>query len=256
MDGSARLVVRPGPARTALEVVAATPPFSLHRCGDRILFGASAAGPLRGDRLGVDLEVLSGASADVGSVGAMSIHPGPRSDDRPSMLTTRCSVGDGAHLRWWPEPVVSIAGSDHVSATTVDLGADSTCVVVEEVSLGRTCEPSGRLRLELDVVRAGRGLVRHAETFGPPGAVAGSGSLVSVGTGRHVLAAVVVGVEPGPSRTILAATCRAARLAVDDDAMVVLAVGDDRPSVTSVVGELAPELAAQSPRPASLISRA
>lgn len=241
MDGRATIVVRAGDERTSLENAWAEPPFSVRRSGGRVLVGASAAGPLGGDRLALDVMVRPGAVACIGSVGAMSIHPAPGATI-PSSLTSRCEVGEGGHLDWWPEPVVSIVGSDHVSTTRVALDGSATCCVVEEASLGRRDEPSGRLRLELHVERDGAPVVRHAETFGPPPLVHGGGSLVSSGDARHVLSAVVVGVDPGGSRAVVTDECRAAWLPVGDDAAVVLAVGSDRPAVHMAVASVAPEL--------------
>ena len=240
MDGSARIVVGPGPQRSALEVAASAPPFSIRRCGGRVLVAASAAGPVGGDHLRLDLTVRPNARADIGSVGAMSVHPGPRGD--ASSLITTCTVGAGAHLAWWAEPTVSIVGSDHTTRTVVDVADDATCRIVEEVSLGRTGEAPGRLHLALHVTRGGRPVVRHAETFGDsPGPTP---SLVSVGGARHVLSAVLVGVDAGVSRTVVTDECRAAWLPMAADVAVVLAVGSDRPVVRFTLADLAPELTA------------
>ena len=113
-------------------------------------------------------------------------------------------------------------------------------LIVEEVSLGRTDEPSGRLRLILRVERGGRPLVHHDELFGPD--VPGAGSVVSVGSGRHVLSAVVVGPPAAEPEVVVDGPLRIARLRVAPDAVVILAVGPDRPSVTRCVSTLAPEL--------------
>ncbi|MGA9276115.1 urease accessory protein UreD, partial [Ilumatobacter sp.] len=172
------------------------------------MLAASAAAPLGGDELTLDIDVGAGAHASVGTVASTIVLPGP--DASPSSMRTRCAVAAGAHLDWRGEPTVSVRGSDHTITTTVELDASATCRIVEEVALGRTDEVSGRLRLVLRVGRAGAVLVQHAESFGPD--VAGAGSLVSVGAARHVLSAIHVGVDPGVSRVHVDGDCRAAWL--------------------------------------------
>jgi urease accessory protein len=197
---------------------------------------ASAAAPVGGDELSLSIAVLAGVHAEVGAVASTIVLPGPTA--APSTMSTQCTVGMDAHLDWIGEPTVSVAGSDHTITTTVDLDESSTCRVVEEVSLGRTNEVSGRLRLVLRVVRGGRPLVHHEETFGPD--VPGAGSVVSTGTARHVLSEVLVGVDAGTPRVSVTGACRAAWLPVAADVVMILAVGADRPSVCAAVADLRP----------------
>lgn len=136
--------------------------------------------------------------------------------------------------------MVSVAGSEHLAATTVQLAADATATVVEEVALGRHDEPSGHLELRLRVERGGRPLVHHVERFGPT--VPGHGSVVSVGSARHVVQAVLVGVDAGSPRSIVEHDRAGARLPVADDAVVVLAATSDRPTAIALLAHLAPEL--------------
>ena len=112
--------------------------------------------------------------------------------------------------------------------------------MVEEVVLGRTGECAGRLELALRVERDGAVLAHHAETFGPD--VPGAWSSVSVGRARHALSAVLVGVDTGRSRVRVDNGRAIAWLPVQDDTVVVLAVGSDRPAVLDLVDEVAPEL--------------
>lgn len=225
-------------APDVLRVARSEPPFSVRKCADRILLAASAAGPLGGDDLELDVVVEAGASADIGSVAAMMIQPDPTG--AASTQRSRLTVGAGGHLDWRPEPAVSVRGSHHAVETTVDLAADATCRIVEEVSLGRSSEPSGHLRLGFRVVRDGVTLVHHAESFGPD--VPGAGSVVSVGAGRHVVSCVLVGVDAGDSRVVTDGACRAAWLPVAADAALVLVVAPDRPAAIRALDAVAPEL--------------
>lgn len=189
--------------------------------------------------LELTVDVGPGARADVGSVAASMVWPGTA--HAWSSTTTTCSVGVGGHLDLRLEPTISVAGSCHRAATRVRLHGDATCRVVEEVVLGRTAEASGRLDLHLDVERDGRPLVRHLEQFGP--SVDGALSSVSVGRARHVFAAVLVGVDAGAPRVAVEQRRATAWLPVTPDAVVVMAVGGDRPSVLDAIMTLAPELA-------------
>ncbi len=242
MKAHASVVIAAGPADGArgrtLESASSEPPFHFRECDGRILIAASAAAPIGGDELSLAVAVLAGAQADVGTVASTMVLPGPTG--APSSMATRCTVGMDAHLDWFGEPTVSVVGSNHVVTTTVDLDATATCRIVEEVSLGRSDEPSGRLRLVLRLERDGKPVVHHDELFGPD--VPGAGSVVSVGAARHVLSAVLVGVEAGEPRTEIDGECRVAWLPVEDDAAVVLAVGPDRPTVMAIVTHLVPEL--------------
>ncbi len=220
--------------RSVLRSAQSEPPFSIRQCGDQVLVAASAAAPVGGDDLSLGIGVLAGAHASVGAVASTIVLPGPTG--APSTMTTQCSVGMDAHLEWVGQPTVSVAGSDHTVATVVDLDAMATCRIVEEVSLGRSGEPSGQLRLIIRVERDGHPLVHHDELFGP--AVPGAGSVVSAGVARHVLSEVLVGVDPGESRVSVDGETRAAWLSMGPDVAMILAVGPDRPSVQASVAAL------------------
>ncbi|MFT7599618.1 MAG: urease accessory protein [Acidimicrobiales bacterium] len=209
----------------------ASAPFSVRQCDGRILLASSAAAPVGGDELELTVDVGSGARAAIGSVAASMVWPGV--GGVASSMTTDCAVGNGAHLDLWLEPTISVAGSCHRTATAVRLADDATCRVVEETVLGRRDEASGHLDLSLRMERGGRPLVHHDERFGPN--VAGAWSSVSVGAARHVLSAVLVGIDAGPAQVRVEGSRAAAWLPVAEDAAVVMALGHDRPSVMNLL---------------------
>lgn len=211
-------------------------PLSVRPCGERILLASSAAAPVGGDELALNIDVGSGAHADVGSVAAGMVWPGPTGE--MSSMTTTCTVGTGAHLNLQMEPTISVAESRHRAVTTVQLLGDATCRIVEEAALGRRAEAPGHLELSLRVERDGRPLVHHDEAFGPD--VDGALSSVSVGAARFVLAAVLVGIDPGTPRVCIEADKAASWLPVSTDAAVVLALGPDRPSVICQLATIDP----------------
>lgn len=238
MKAAARIEVARRNGRDEVVDRSCAAPISVRRCGHRVLLASSAAAPVGGDELELDVVVGDDARADIGSVSAGLVWPG--ADDAWSSMVTTSDVGARADLVMWLEPTVSVVRSRHRAATTHRLAADATCRIVEEVALGRHGEPSGRLDLRLRVERGGAVLIDHADRFGPD--VAGAGSSVSVGGARHVLSAVVVGPPAGESRTCVESGRAAAWLPVAADAAVVFAVGADRPAVLDLVERLAPEL--------------
>ncbi len=214
-------------------------PFSLRRCGRKVLLASSAAAPVGGDDLSLTIDIGPGASASVGSVAATMVWPGP--SGAPSSMVTTCAVGAGGHLDLHLEPTVSVTGSRHHASTVIDLAADATCRVIDEVALGRRSEPSGWLALSQRVVRDDRPLLHHDETFGPD--VEGALSSVSVGAARYALSGVFVGIDAGASRTIVESDGAAAWLPAADDAAVALLAAHDRPAALRLFGALCPEFA-------------
>lgn len=243
MKATARIAVERRAGSDEVVDRSCSAPISVRRCGDRVLLAASAAAPVGGDELELVIDVGPGACADVGSVAAGLVWPGPAGTW--SRQTTRCTIGNGAHLRLALEPLVSVVGSMHRSVTSVHLEVQASCVVIDDTVLGRRGEPSGRLDQRLRVERAGAVLVDHGESFGPD--VPGALSSVSVGAARHVLSAVVAGCPPGDAWVRVEADRAAAWMPVADDAALLLAVGPDRPAVLGLVAHLAPLLRATSP---------
>lgn len=218
------------------------PPFAIRRSGSRVLLVSSAAAPVGGDDLALEVEVGPGATADLGTVAATMIWPSPT--PALSVMTTTITVAAGGRLLWRPYPMVSVHGSDHLASTVVHLAPDATGVIVEEVALGRHGERSGELELRLRVERDGRPLVHHVERFGPT--QPGAGSVVSTAGARHVCQAVLVGVDAGAARSRVVGGSAAAWLPLAPDAVAVLAAGPDRPTVVALLHELAPELTLSS----------
>ncbi|WP_051062207.1 urease accessory protein UreD [Ilumatobacter nonamiensis] len=218
-------------------------PFSVRQCDGRILLASSAAAPVGGDELELTVDVGAGALVSVGSVAASMVWPGVGGES--SSMTTTCAVGDAAHLDLSLEPTISLARSRHRTTTLVRLGSDATCRVLEETVLGRRDEVSGRLDLSLRVERDGRPILHHDERFGPD--VPGAWSSVSVGAGRHVVSAVLVGIDPGPPEVCVEADRSAAWLPVAADAAVAMAVGPDRPSTMNMLAALHPALVRTAP---------
>jgi urease accessory protein len=157
-----------------------------------------AAGPLRGDDLRLDVEVRPHARLDIRSVAATLLLPGRPAP--PSRLVIRAQVGEGATLRWTPEPTIAAARCDHHAITEVEVAEGGILLWRDDVVCGRHGEPSGTIRTETTVRYAGRTLYRHDLTLGE-GAWDGAAVL---GENRALGAAILVGsvlvgsVLPGP----------------------------------------------------------
>jgi urease accessory protein len=249
MKASARLEVVRRDGRDVLVDARSEPPFAIRQAGHRIMLVGSAAAPVGGDELEIDVVIGPGASATIGTVAATSIWPGPGGGR--SLIGTRVSVASGAQLVWWPEPLVSIVDSDHRSSTRVQLESGGRCTIIEEVSLGRSGQESGTLELEIRVEAGGRPIVHHTERFGP--VEPGAGSAVGVGAARHVISGVVVGPDAGDPITVVGPNggAHGAWLPVASCAAMVLVVAPDRPAALQLLHRLRPCL-----QPAHLEGRA
>jgi urease accessory protein len=177
--------------RTQLHRLHSEPPLGVRAIpgGDVLelqLIG-TAAGPLGGDVLSLQVHIGAGTRVRVRSVAAQLAQPGPLGE--PSVSDIAVEVGDGAELDWWPQPVVSVAASDHRSTTRLHLGDDVTMRWVDELVLGRHHEPPGRIALRQRVERHGTALLDH-ETELADGGLRGPGAH---GRFDRLLSAVIVG---------------------------------------------------------------
>ncbi|MFE3071486.1 urease accessory protein UreD [Streptomyces sp. NPDC059247] len=156
-DGGLPLLVSDGPL--ALRRTRTPGPYT------RVTVVGAMSAPLGGDRLAVEAEVREGARLLVDSAAATLALPGR--DTGPAAYDVRLRVGEGAVLRWLPEQLVSVQGSELRMRTVVELAATARLVLREEQVLGRYGEPPGTLTTRLTVRRAGRPLLDQELAFGP-----------------------------------------------------------------------------------------
>lgn len=170
-------------------VLRSAPPLTFRRTGDCLHLIGTAAGPVGGDRLRLDLVVAPGGTLTVKGVAASLVHPGPTGE--PSSMELDVEVGEGATLRWLPRPMVLVDGCDHTVTARIRLGAGARLLWRDEVVLGREDEPSGSLLQRLCVDLEGRPLLRNDLAVGPrwsgsagPAGVDGAGAIATlVGVG-------------------------------------------------------------------------
>ncbi|WP_214322019.1 urease accessory protein UreD [Nonomuraea sediminis] len=149
--------------RTVLSTLRSAPPLTLRQTGDTaVRLVSTAAGPLGGDRLELRIDVAPGTTLDFGSVAATLVLPG----DGTSELLIIATVGQGACLRFAPEPAILAAGCAHRQAVHLDLRGDARVLWREELVLGRYGERPGRCRTRFDALHDGRPLLRQELAIG------------------------------------------------------------------------------------------
>ncbi|GIH92143.1 urease accessory protein UreD [Planobispora siamensis] len=168
MTARAVLATAPGPdGRTVLAVMRSAPPITLRRTGPgRVHLVSTAAGPLGGDDLALDIDVAPGTSLDVLSIASTLVLPG--SGTAESLMTVTARVGAGASLRFAPEPTVLAAGCRHRMAVRLELAGDARVFWREEIVFGRHGETPGRCHSRFDATVEGRPLLRQEFTVGDP----------------------------------------------------------------------------------------
>jgi urease accessory protein len=190
----------------------------LRPSADGIYLVGTAAGPLGGDVLGLDVVVDTGVDLTMRSAAASIALPGAHGGT--STIEVTVDVGDGGELRWLPEPLIAAHGCDHRSTATIRLGHGARLVWRDEVVLGRHGEAPGSCLQRLRVDRGGRALLRSDLGVGP--AWPGWDGPAGVGDAAAVATVVVVGFPVGPRPVVEGGA--AAVLALDDGAVVLTAV--------------------------------
>lgn len=159
-----------GRGSTALPLLAGEGPLALRRTrggpGEAgvMLIGAMSA-PLGGDHLTVEATAGPGARLVLRSAAATLALPGRHGE--PARYDVRLRLGDAAAVRWLPEPLVSVRGSDLRVRTRAELAPTARLLLREEQVLGRTGEAPGLLRARLSVTRDGRPLLDQELACGP-----------------------------------------------------------------------------------------
>jgi urease accessory protein len=169
MQATAAVTAELVAGRVALTRMRSDPPVAIRATGPaQVHVVGTAAGPLAGDVVQLDLVVRAGAELTVRTSAATVALRGAAGLGRPSQFQVRAVVEQGAQLCFWPEPTVAAAGCDHVSRVLVDLAGDAHLTLREQLVGGRSCDQSsGRLRCELRVDRAGEPLLHQTLTLGP-----------------------------------------------------------------------------------------
>jgi urease accessory protein len=212
--------------------LACEPPLTLRRvrgedpdvCELRLV--GTAAGPLAGDDLTLQLCVAAGARAALGAAGASLAQgrgdSGPAGSERgeggQAALSVRAELHAGASLVARPGPLIVCAGSRVDVRVELALGAGASVEWHELVVLGRSGEAAGAAALRWDVTREGRPVLRQVADLSR-----GTGMLTG---GRRVLACALISDPALGARTVVAGAAAVAQR-VDEHTVLVTVLGDD-----------------------------
>ncbi|MFJ6718026.1 urease accessory protein UreD [Streptomyces sp. NPDC091259] len=171
LTATARIAaVADGRGGTALPLLVGDGPLALRRtrgeAGEAgvMLVGAMSA-PLGGDHLSVEADAGPGARLGLRSAAATLALPGR--GGAPARYDVRLTLAQEAAVRWLPEPLVSVRGSDLRVRTRVELAPTARLLLREEQVLGRVGEAPGLLRSRITVSRDGRPLLDQELACGP-----------------------------------------------------------------------------------------
>jgi urease accessory protein len=181
MKARARIVARPD----GVVVLRSEPPLALRETPDAVFLVGTAAGPIGGDDVLLEIEVCAGAELTIRSAAASVALPGPTG--APSRFTVRARV-EGT-LRWLPEPGIAARGCNHINDVRLQVARGGVVTWREEVVLGRDGEEPGSWTTRLSADFADQPLLRQTLEIGAEGwdgpAVAGEagaiGSILVVG---------------------------------------------------------------------------
>jgi urease accessory protein len=210
-------------ARVAVDegtpVLRCEPPLALRTTRDGVFLVGTAASPVGGDDVSLDVDIDGRARCTIRSSAATVALPGPRGEE--SRWTVHARVGGRARLDWRPEPLVAAARCRHVAASYIEVSADALITWREELVLGRAGEEPGWCMTRLHVDRDGVPLVRHdlvvdaqTRTTGVLGNARVVGTLLSIGAR-----------VPGCTPPVRPAGCELEVFALDHDVALVTALG-------------------------------
>ncbi|WP_212746371.1 urease accessory protein UreD, partial [Nonomuraea sp. KC401] len=121
--------------------------------------------PLGGDRLRIEATAGPGAHLHITTAAATIALRGPTTAH--ATYDVHLTVAEHASLHWLPQPLISAARSNLRQSCTIDLAPTAWLLLREEVVLGRSGEPPGRLSARLSVHRDGRPLLDQQTRYGP-----------------------------------------------------------------------------------------
>lgn len=218
-----------------LAAVTCAPPLTLRqvRGDDRdecaLCLVGTAAGPLAGDELVLDLAVRRDARATLQATGAGIAQGGGGARS----LRVHARLDPGARLVAHPAPVVAGAGSRLGLAVSLDLAADATIEWHEMLVLGRTGEAAGALTVSWQVTVGARPVLRSFIDLADPWLAKWPGML----GGSRVIATAFVHDPARKQRTVvLSPTAVLARLG--EHAALATVLGSDAAEVRATMRAL------------------
>jgi urease accessory protein len=148
-----------------LRNVSSGPPLTIRRVRHddasvcRLCLVGTAAGPLSGDDVSLELILTDGARAELVAAGASLVQGRP--GGTVATLSTEVSLGARAELIAAPAPVIVSAGSAVIIDVRLRMAATATVEWRELLVLGRSAEVPGSVELDWQVERAGNPVLRQ-----------------------------------------------------------------------------------------------
>jgi urease accessory protein len=205
----------------------------------------TAAGPLPGDRLDLELEVRPGARATLAATGA-SIAQGRyergryTQDDKQTaaQLDLRVEVGDAGCLRADPGPLVVSQGSRVDVHVNIALGAGARVRWRELVVLGRSRdERPGAATIRWDVTRQGHPVLRQYVDLADPELLAWGGTTA----GCRVMATELIADPALAARTVVHSPTAVSQVLADGSVLATV-FADDAAAALKALDELCAEV--------------
>lgn len=192
----------------------------------------SAAGPLAGDRVGLELDLGPQAQASLVSTGA-SLAQG--AGGGTGLLTSQVRLAERARLIAEPAPVIACAGSSVQVSVRLQLAATATVHWRELLVLGRHGEPAGSVTLDWLVERDGVEVLCQQLRLDDPWLASWPGMLA----GGTVLATALISGPDVQARTVIGSPTAVCQL-IDPNTMLVTVLDTDAASAAHRLTALLP----------------
>ncbi len=221
MRARTRAVIAPG---AVLQQLSCQPPLTLRQVHSddpdtcALCLVGTAAGPLPGDVLDLEIVLSARAKATLRAAGA-TLAQG--SGGAPSQVNVRVELGAGAHLDADLGALIVAAGASVQVALELTLAADATLAWRETIVLGRSAEEPGAATVRWDVTRGGRPVLRQTIDLAEPALARSPGMLA----GRRVLATALV-VGRSPAQTMVHSPTAVVQVLADGSALATVLAAD------------------------------
>jgi urease accessory protein len=186
----------------------------------------TAAGPLAGDDLALELTLRANAHATLQAAGA-SIAQGSGGTRR---MRTTARLAPGAGLVARPGALIVAQGGRVDVTVSIELADDAAIDWEELIVLGRTGEPAGAASLRWDVTRAGRPVLRQFIDLADPMLARWRG----MANGARVLATRLVS-DPDATATTVVHSPMAVTARLDEHTALTTVLGDDVAAVAATL---------------------
>ncbi|MGQ0678399.1 MAG: urease accessory protein UreD [Actinomycetota bacterium] len=172
---------------TRLTRIRSSPPLVLRQTPQALYLVGGAAGPLGGDDLCLQINLLAGARLTLRTAAASLALPGRTG--LSSKLVIRAELSPESSLTWLPEPLIAGMGCRHRCETYLSVHSTAHLRWREELVLGRHNEGTGTVATTTELLVGGTPLLRSELGFGPgapapgwegPAILGGAGAIGSV----------------------------------------------------------------------------